>query len=204
MAPKRGLGAREATSLATIRPPSQNAAGVGEALSVWALFAVFVGATFWAYARLPARDFFHVSTSGPSGGAGRALVYVNYPVALVSIAIALVAADRLRGRWAGAVAVAAVGLSAVLYFPGVVSQRDLDARWVNAIPALGVALAFALTLAAARGGVTAVRRAPGDRLRVCVGAAVILLGLEYVSGEFGVYVDQVPVLGSIFAAREPW
>jgi Tol biopolymer transport system component len=204
MAPKRGLGAREATSLATIRPHSQNAAGVGEALSVWALFAVFVGATFWAYARLPARDFFHVSTSGPSGGAGRALVYVNYPVALVSIAIALVAADRLRGRWAGAVAVAAVGLSAVLYFPGVVSQRDLDARWVNAIPALGVALAFALTLAAARGGVTAVRRAPGDRLRVCVGAAVILLGLEYVSGEFGVYVDQVPVLGSIFAAREPW
>jgi Tol biopolymer transport system component len=204
MAPKRGLEAREATSLATIRPHSQNAAGVGEALSVWALFAVFVGATFWAYARLPARDFFHVSTSGPSGGAGRALVYLNYPVALVSIAIALVAADRLRGRRAGAVAVAAVGLSAVLYLPGVVNQRDLDARWVNAIPALGVALAFALTVAAARGGVTAVRRAPGDRLRLFVGAAVVLLGLEYVSGEFGVYVDQVPVLGSIFAAREPW
>ena len=165
---------------------------------------MFVGATFWTYARLPARDFFHVSTSGPSGGAGRALVYLNYPVALVSIAIALIAADRLRGRLAATVAVAAVGLSAVLYWPGVVTQRDLDARWVNAIPALGVALAFALTLAAARGGVAAVGRAPGDRLRLIVGGAVVLLGLEYATGEFGVFVDRVPLLGSIFSAREAW
>jgi WD40-like Beta Propeller Repeat len=204
MAPKRGLGARESRSLATIGPGSQNAGGVAEALSVWALFAVFVGAAFWTYARLPARDAFHVSTSGPSGGAGRALIYLNYPIALVSIAIALIVADRLRGRLAAVAAVAAVGLSAVLYWPGIVNQRDLDARWVNAIPALGVALAFALTLAAARGGVAVVERAPGDRLRLILGAAVVLLGLEYVSGEFGVYVDDVPLLGSIFSAREPW
>ena len=131
-------------------------------------------------------------------------MYLNYPVALVSIAIALIAADRLRGRLAAAVAVAAVGLSAVLYWPGVVTERDLDARWVNAVPALGVALAFALTLAAARNGVAAVGRAPGDRLRLLIGAVVVLLGLEYATGEFGVFVDRVPLLGSIFSAREAW
>src|ERR671935_3224781 len=150
MAPKRGPGARERSSLATIRPRSQNRAGAGaglaEALAVWTMLGLFGGAMFWTYARLPARDFFHVSTSGPSGGAGRALVFLNFPIALVAIAIVLVVVDRLEGRVAATSGVLAMALSAAVYWPGVVDQRDLDARWVNAIAALGVALAFGLTV----------------------------------------------------------
>ncbi len=208
MAPKRGPDARETSSLAAIRPLSQSrapaGAGLAEACAVWALLGLFCGAIFWTYARLPARDFFHVSTSGPGGGAGRALVFVNFPVALVAIAVVLIVIDRLQGRTAVTAAVLAVGLCAAVFWPGVVDQRDLDARWVNAIAALGVALALGLTLAAARGGVGAVARAPGDRLRLVLAAAVVLLALEYMTGEFGVFINRIPGLGSIYWARQPW
>src|ERR671935_2350536 len=134
MAPKRGPGARERSSLATIRPRSQNRAGAGaglaEALAVWTMLGLFGGAMFWTYARLPARDFFHVSTSGPSGGAGRVLVFLNFPVALVAIALVLVAVDRLEGVRAGAAAMVAIASCAAVFWPGIVDQRDLDARWV--------------------------------------------------------------------------
>ena len=171
---------------------------------MWTMLGLFGGAMFWTYARLPARDFFHVSTSGPSGGAGRALVFLNFPIALVAIAIVLVAADRLRGRAYAGAAVVAVGLCAAVYWPGVVDQRDLDARWVNAIAAAGVALALALTLVAARGGVGAIAGAPGDRLRLVLAVAVVLVALEYVTGEFGVFINRIPGLGSVYWARQPW
>src|ERR671935_3092672 len=130
MAPKRGPGARERSSVATIPPRSQSraagaGAGLAEALGVWAMLGLFGGAIFWTYARLPAREFFHVSTSGPSGGAGRTLVFLNFPTALVAIAIALVVADRLRGPLAGTATLLAIGLSAAVFWPGVVDQRDL-------------------------------------------------------------------------------
>jgi hypothetical protein len=208
MAPKRGRAARAEGSLAATRPLSQSVApgglGLAEVLAVWALFGLFAGAVFWTYARLPAREFFHVSTSGPSGGAGRALVFLNFPAALVAIAIVLVAVDRLRGRLSGATAVLAIGLCAAVYWPGVVNERDLDARWVNTIAAIGVALAFALTLAAATGGVSAVAHAPGDSLRLVLGVAIVLAALEYVTGEFGVFINHVPGLGSVYWARQPW
>ncbi len=178
--------------------------GLAEAFAVWALLGFFGAAIFWTYARLPARDFFHVSTSGPSGGAGRALVFLNFPIALVGIAIVLIAVDRLRGPVYDAAAVLAIGLCAAVFWPGVVDQRDLDARWVNVIAALGVLLAFALTLAAAKDGIGAAARAPGDRARLVLAIVVVLVGLEYVSGELGVFVDRIPVLGWIFRARHPW
>src|ERR671936_1709663 len=166
MASKRGPDARGAGSLAAIGALPQSRihtrAGLVEVLAVWALLGFFGAAIFWTYARLPARDFFHVSTSGPSGGAGRALVFLNFPTALVAIAIVLVVVDRLEGRVAATSGVLAMALSAAVYWPGVVDQNDLDARWINAIAAVGVAIAFGLTLAAVRGGVSAVAHAPAD------------------------------------------
>src|SRR5919108_6084772 len=208
MASKRGPDARGAGSLAAIGALPQSRihtrAGLVEVLAVWALLGFFGAAIFWTYARLPARDFFHVSTSGPSGGAGRALVFLDFPTALVAIAIVLVVADRLRGPLAGTATLLAIGLSAAVFWPGVVDQRDLDARWVNAIAACGVVLAFALTLAAARGGVSTAGPAPWDTIRLALGVAVVLLALEYVTGELGVFVDRIPVLGSIFRSRHLW
>jgi Tol biopolymer transport system component len=123
----------------------------------------------------------------------------------VAIAIVAIAADRLRGRAAGATALAALALSAAVFWPGVVDQLDLDARPVNAIAAAGVALALGLTVAAVvAGGMRAAPRAPGDAVRLVVAAAVVFVAIPYITNDFGVFVDRIPVLASIFESRRPW
>ena len=60
-------------------------------------------------------------------------------------------------------------------WPGVVDQDDLDARLVNAIPALGVALALGLTVAARRAGWGV---AAACRSTACGSVAVVVLVLS--------------------------
>ena len=68
----------------------------------------------------------------------------------------------------------AIALCAVTAVPGVVDQDDLDARLVNAVPALGVALALGLTLAATRAaGGSFAGRLPLDPLRLALGVVVL-------------------------------
>src|SRR6185312_16210635 len=80
-------------------------------------------------------------------GMSRALVELNFPVALAAIALVLVAMAALP-RTAWFVAGPAIALCLVTAWPGVVDQDRPDARWVNAVPALGVALSLGLTVAA--------------------------------------------------------
>ena len=172
---------------------------------MWALFGFFAGVICWTYARLSAYHFFHVSTSGPSGGAGRALVFLNFPTALVAIAIVLVALDNLAGPIANALGAVAIVLCAAVAWPGIVDQLDLDARFVNAIPAAGVLLAFGLTIAAARRAAPSfVRSAPGDRARLVLGILVVVFALMWITGEFGIFINRIPVVGHVFWARQPW
>ena len=81
--------------------------------------------------------------------------------------------------------------------PLFVSQSHLNARWGNAIPAVGVALALALTvLATRRGGASFAPRLPGDPLRLVVAVVVIVLSLPWISAELGFHLP-----GSIFMGR---
>jgi hypothetical protein len=115
---------------------------------VWGLFAAVGLAVFVTYSRLPVDELYNVSNDGLRGGASRLLVFINYPASLAAVPIAWLAADRLRGRaalWAAGVATV---LCAVTAWPGVVDQHDLDAKPVNVLPALGVAIAFGLSLRA--------------------------------------------------------
>ena len=92
----------------------------------------------------------------------------------------------------------AVALCALVAVPGVVDQNDLDARWVNALPAAGVALALALTVAAARrDGVGFVESARGDRLRIVLAAGLLLLSLPWLAAETGFYFP-----GDVFMGEE--
>ena len=92
----------------------------------------------------------------------------------------------------------AVTLCAVTALPGVVDQGDLDARWINALPALGVALALALTVRAVRkDGASFVRRARGDPLRLVLGVALVLLALPWLAAETGFYFP-----GDVFLGEE--
>jgi hypothetical protein len=117
---------------------------------------------------------------------------LNYPHALAAIALAAVAARPRTLVWT------AVALCALVAVPGVVDQGDLDGRWVNALPALGVALALGLTVAAARrDGVSFVRRAYGDPLRIVLVAALLVVSLPWLAAEAGFYFP-----GDVFLGEE--
>jgi hypothetical protein len=173
---------------------------LGEAVAVWGLYGLQVTATAVTYARLSPEMLYHVDEAGDlAGGLGRALVVLNYPLALGAIALAAVAGGPRP------LVATSIVLCAVTALPGVVDQDDLDARWVNALPALGVMLALALTVAAVRrDGAAFVRRARGDRVRVVLGALLLLAALPWLAAEAGFhfpgdvfYGEEVP------AARDP-
>ena len=72
--------------------------------------------------------------------------------------------------------------------PGVVDQGDLDARWINVLPALGVGLAFGLTIAAVRrDGIAFVSRARGDPLRLVLAGLLLFIALPWMAAETGFY-----------------
>jgi len=162
----------------------------GEALLTWALWLLVLAAIVITYARLDPADLYHVSREGLPAGLSRALVVANFPLSLVAIALVLVAVDVLprRGWLVGGPAIA---LCAVTAWPGVVDQADLDARQVNALPALGVLLALALTVGAARRAGTGVApRLMLDPLRVVIGVLIVLVSIPWLAAELGVYLPE--------------
>ena len=164
--------------------------GQGEALATWALWSLVLAAILVTYARLDPADLYHTSNDGLAGGLSRAVTLLNFPVALVAIALVLVALGALpRGaRWLGATA---IGLCAVVAWPGVVDQDDLDARWVNVVPAAGVGLAFALTLGAVRrAGARPVPWLSLDRIRVVIAAGALVASIPWIAAELGFYLPE--------------
>jgi hypothetical protein len=138
------------------------------------------------YARFPPEELYHVSDGGLAGGLSRVLVDLNFPAALVAIAITGVLLERGAPRAAG---VAAIALCAVTAVPGVVDQGDLDARLVNVVPALGLAIAAALTVAAR----PVPRFAPWNRwdpARVALGSLVVAAGVVWIFAELGFYAGS--------------
>jgi hypothetical protein len=167
------------------REPVQDSQNPGfrEVVWVWAALAALALATLMTYARIPPPELYHVSESGLAGGLGRVLVLLNFPTALIAVAILALCTDRL-----GPLALLPVPLCAVVAVPGVVDQADLDARPVNAVPAAGVALALALTVAALRrGGLGTRGAAEGDRLRIVAAAALALGSIPWLFAELGFY-----------------
>jgi hypothetical protein len=162
----------------------------GEALVTWGLWIAVLLAIVVTYARLDPADLYHVSREGLSGGLSRALVEVNFPIALAAIALALVALAALprRAWW---IAGPAIALCAVTAWPGVVDQDDLDARWVNAVPALGVGLALGLTLAATRrAGSGLAQRRRLDGVRLVLAAVTLFVSIPWIAALLGFYLPE--------------
>jgi hypothetical protein len=145
------------------------------------------------YSRFPVGELYNVHHSGIAGGFGRELVALNFPFALVGIALVGLAWPQLHGRprLAGVVAIA---LCAVVYFA--VDQSKLDAKPLNAVPALGLALAVAVTFTA--GVPAAPRTVRGDRLRIAIAAVLVFFAAPLIAAELGFYLDGVPFLGWFF------
>jgi hypothetical protein len=165
-----------------------------EPLLVWLLFGLVTVEILVTYSRVPPAELYHVSRSGLTGGASRALVFLNFPTALVAIALIALVYERLPSRGLRSLAIAAVLLCTPVFWPGVVSQADLDARWENVPAAVGVALALGLTTSR-RAGPTAHF---GDRRRLVLGVLVLLAAPAWLAADLGFFLNGVPVLGSIF------
>ncbi len=162
----------------------------GEALATWALWGLLLAAIVVTYARLEPAELYNVSREGLAGGLSRALVELNFPISLVAIGTALVSLDALprSAWWVGGPAIA---LCAVTAWPGVVDEDDLDARWANAVPALGVVLALALTVVAARrAGIAFARRLSLDVVRVVIAAVGLLASIPWLAAELGVFLPD--------------
>ena len=159
---------------------------------VWALLLATAVTIVVTYSRVPPQDLYNVSRDGLAGGLGRALVFLNYPVALAAISIACLAAERIGTRNAWFAALSASGLCAITAVPGVVDQHDLDAKLVNVLPALGVAIAFVLSLLAPW---ERVGRLPLDPLRVAIGVVVWLVALVWIAATLGFYFPGDLLLG---------
>ena len=180
---------------------SQGSAGPGlaEVLLVWALCGLIGLSIVLTYSREPHEQLYHVSGSGLSGGLSRLLVFVNWPGALIAIAVLGVVLDRVRRPVLGVIALV---LCAAVAVPGVLDQANLDAKWVNLVPALGVAIVLLLTAGAARDGIDGWGDGRGDWLRVAVFVILALIALPWFFAEQGVYVGDVPGLGSIFMSKK--
>lgn len=162
----------------------------------WGIWAVVTAAVLITYSWVDPAETYHVSRDGIAGGLSRGLTVVNFPIALVAIALVLIAMAVLPAAawWAAAPAIL---LCATI--PWFVDQDDLDARWVNAIPALGVVLALALTVAAARrAGAAFAPRRPWDGWRVGLAVVVGLISLPWIAAELGFHFP-----GDVFMGEEP-
>lgn len=148
-------------------------------------------AVLLVYSLVAPRELHAVHESGLHGGLSRALVQLDFPHdAGAAIPLTLLALDGLPRR-AWLLGAPAIALCALLAWPGVIDQNDLEARPVNAVPALGVLLALGLTLAAVRSsGAGFAPRRSGDPLRLAVAAAVVLVSLPWIAADVGLHLPQ--------------
>ena len=172
------------------RGPSQ-----GEALATWALWGLITAVVLVTYSRLDPAETYHVSREGLAGGLSRSVTLVNFPIALVAIALVLVAVAALpRSAWWAAAP--AIVLCATI--PWFVDQSNLDAHWGNAVPALGVVIAAVLTVAATRrAGASFAPRRPWDVARLVLAAVVLLVSLPWITADLGFHFP-----GDLFMGEE--
>lgn len=171
-----------------------------EIVVVWALFAVVTVEVLVTYSRLPPEQLYHVSGSGIEGGLSRALVFADFPVALAAIAVLAM----LYGRVAHPILVVVAGLlCAVVVWPGVVRESNLDARLINALPALGVLLALVLTFdVARRGGISRRAWRGADWVRVALAVVLLTLAIPWLAADLGFYSNGIPLVGGLFQSGE--
>jgi hypothetical protein len=140
-------------------------------------------------------ELYNVSRDGVTGGLSRAIVQLNFPIALIAIPLVLLALDALPMRvWL----VGAPALALCALVPVVVDPDDLDARPQNLLPAAGVALAALLSVAALRRtGIAFAPSRPSDRVRAVAALGVVLVSLPWFTAELGFHFP-----GDVFLTEE--
>jgi len=176
------------------------------AWELWATVAVYLVAavaTVITYTRLPAGGTYNFDGTGlVDGGLSRLVSDLSFPVAIAGIAWALIAVSVLgpRGRVAGVVAVC---LCAVTALPGVNPTDDLEAQWVNALPAAGAVLAAVLAVIASAMRLPRRTWPGGDRVRLVLTVLLGLWVIPWIAAALGFYASDIPVAGNLWNASAP-
>jgi len=162
-----------------------------EVKGVLALIVLDGAAVIATYSRFPTTLLYNVHHSDTAAaGFGRELVALNFPFALVGIALVGLAWPRLQGRLRIA-GVFAIALCAVVYFA--VDQSNLDAKPLNAVPALGLALAIVLVFVV---GVPSMPKSVrGDRVRIGLAVVLLFFSAPLIAAELGFFLNGVPFFG---------
>jgi hypothetical protein len=191
-------------SLAAVPPDRHGPSpGLREVSALWGMYLFVATEVFATYSRLPVHELYHVSRNGRTAGAGRALVFLNWPVALAAIPMLVVVAAAARTGVVSVVALFAGLLCCAVFWPGIVDQADLDAKWSNAVAATGVLLAAAVTaVVVRRRGLGTATRVRGDRLRLVVTVLLFVLALPWLVADLGFLVGKWPLLGWIYYSDE--
>lgn len=163
--------------------------------AVWALCGAIALAILVTYSRIPPEKLYHVSGEGLPGGLSRMLVSWNWPAALIATVVLGIVVERVRRPF---LALLALVLCLLIVVPGVLDQADLDAKWINVLPAVGVLLVLSLSVAAARSGGLGGWGSPrGDRMRIATFVVLTLVSLPWFFAELGFYIP-----GGVFLASE--
>ena len=169
--------------------------GLAEVFAAWALCGVIALAILVTYSRTPHEKLYHVSGDGLSGGLSRMLVFWNWPGALIATVVLGIVVERVRKPF---LALLALVLCLVIVIPGVLDQADLDAKWINVVPAIGVLIVLGLSVSAARSGGLGGWGSPrGDRVRIAAFVLLALVSLPWFFAELGFYIP-----GGLFLASE--
>lgn len=156
------------------------------------------------YARLPPEELYNTDVGGLRGGLGRALVEVNFPIALIAIGLLGTAANALFDTHLKlVVVVSAVAIPLCASAALLVDQDDLDAAATNALPALGVVLVAVLTVVAVRAaGMPATPPARGDPARIALAVGLAVLAIPWLFALLGFYAPD-PIYADEPSPDEP-
>jgi hypothetical protein len=186
--------------------------GLTGVLALWAMWLAVCGATWATNARISVSLLYGFHGQGIVPAAGRVVVLLGWPVALAAIPLLAVSVERFLAsphsrRSAPVVVVASlvsVALCVTIAWPGAQQASHLDAKFVNAPAAVGVAIAFGVTMyvlaATGRGD-----RLPRTRTAVvwtAVFVAILLLSIPWLLANLGYYVGDVPGLRSLFMSEQ--
>jgi hypothetical protein len=183
-----------------------------EVRALWIVWGVVAALVWITYARLPASDFYNVTGTGFTAGAARVLVLLGWPISLAAPALMAVAASRLLGSPLGtserrtlvAAAILSLALCVTIAWPGVITQANLDAKPSNALAAVGVGIAVAITAVALRRCGIGPRRplSTGDWVGIVLIALMGIASLPWIFANVGIYVGDVPGLSHVFMSKK--
>jgi hypothetical protein len=173
--------------------------GIADILVAWTILGFVAFGVFTTYTRTPIRELYHVSFGGLGEGAAATVAYLSFPVGLAAIAVFPIVLGRARRNLVIAGVAATTLVVVFVLWPGSLEETGLRVTPTRALAATGSLVALGMTVTAWRtNGAGRLGRERGDALRIALAAVLLAGALPWLAADFGLSLNNVPGLGSIF------